>query len=100
MLNDHHQCHVAGNMYKFVNDLGPEKCCNMFSHVNERNSVSTKSAAQLLLNVAARRIKTTEHGIRYFGQVVWNQIPLTIRNSERFSIFKSQSRAEGFEDPA
>ena len=99
MLNVRRQMRVAENMYKFVNTQGSPECCSMFTLVSDYHTRSTRSTTNSLLKPPSWRIKATERGIRYFGVLVWNQIPLDVRNRESIQVFKSQLHAEMFGNP-
>ncbi len=62
--------HVAEYMYKIM------------------NNISTRSEENDLLVIPPRRLTTTECSLRYFGTIIWNSIPIEIRNLPTRDLFK------------
>ena len=97
MLDNRRAIHVAENMFKFVNKLGPSRCNKMFTAVSKTHKRNTRSATNKLLKVPRRRVKTTKRGMSYVSVVEWNMIPLETRECETLPSFKSQLKAEIFQ---
>ena len=81
---------MAIEMYKTKNNLGPNLLNNIFSlNGNIRGGLRTNS------DFLRPRVNTVHFGkdsLRYFGSVIWDKVPIQIKNSINLSIFKSKIR--------
>ena len=80
--------HVAEYMYKIMNDMCPPECSIQFTCLNLIRTRSTRSEDDDLLVIPSRKLVTMERSLRYFGAVIWNSIPLAIRNLPTRNEFK------------
>jgi hypothetical protein len=74
-------------MYKTVNQLAPQRLCNIFQFSNTVNSYNLRdsSTAWAFYSKAQDRIK--KKSFSYSGAKLWNRIPENIRNSISYNSF-------------
>ena len=81
---------MAIEMYKTKNNLGPNLLNNIFNlNGNIRGGLRTNS------DFLRPRVNTVHFGkdsLRYFGSVIWDKVPIQIKNSVNLSSFKSKIR--------
>ena len=80
MLNSRREKHAEIQIYKFINQLGPESCGNMFMlqdhhELNTMNWASKKSTFIL----PRLNLSLSQRNIRYFGVKIWSKIPEDIK---------------------
>ena len=81
---------MAIEMYKTKNNLGPNLLNNIFNF-NNNIRAGLRSNSEFL----RPRVNTVHFGkdsLKYFGSVIWDKIPIQIKNSVNLSIFKSKIR--------
>jgi len=82
---------MAIEMYKTKNKLGPELILNNIFTLNENGRGGLRSNSEFL----RPRINSVHFGkdsLQYFGSVIWDKIPIEIKNSVSLSSFKSKIR--------
>ncbi len=67
MLDTRQEKDAAIQVYKFINDLGPEECRNLFTYVQDHHDVNTRASSTSALMVP--RINLTMCLRKY--QVLW-----------------------------
>ena len=73
-------------IYKTLNDID-----NTYSNIFVRisHNVNFRSKPDLLIPSVDSVLKG-KHSLRYLGSLMWNSLPINIRNSESLSIFKAK----------
>ena len=73
-------------IYKTLNDID-----NTYSNIFVRisHNVNLRSKPDLLIP-SVNSVLKGKHSLRYFGSLMWNSLPINIRNSESLSIFKAK----------
>ena len=77
-------------MYKVKNNLGPSLLDNIFA-LNSHTRMGLRSSSDFI----RPRVNTVHYGkdsLQYFGSIIWNTIPLEIKNSVNLNTFKKQIR--------
>ena len=81
---------MAIEMYKVKNNLGPSLLDNIFA-LNSHTRMGLRSSSDFI----RPRVNTVHYGkdsLQYFGSIIWNTIPLEIKNSVNLNTFKKQIR--------
>jgi exonuclease III len=82
---------MAIEMYKTKNKLEPEVILNNIFILNENRRDGMRSSSDFL-RPRINSVHFGEDSLQYFGSVIWDKIPIEIRNSESLSSFKSKIR--------
>ena len=75
-------------VYKSLNNLLPPQFCNFCTlnkNLHDHNTRSKNNIHQIYYRIEARG-----HSMRLYDPRVWNSIPLFIRNSKSYNIFKKR----------
>ena len=88
-LEERRNKHVAIQMYRFVNDLAPTYCSNMFTTVQERHDVNTRSSVNKSLVLLRMNLLLGQRNIRYFGVKVWETVPNETKSADSLENFKN-----------
>jgi len=79
----------ATMVYKCLNNLAPSYMCDMFKFVKDVNSRQTRSAVRDDLYLPGGRHKDVYiNSFAYSGALLWNKLPLDIRNKSSLDSFK------------
>ena len=87
-LAEHREKHVVIQMCRYVNNLPPEYCCNMFTTVQERHDVNTRSSANDDLVLPKMNLSLGQRNINFFGVKVWQKITMKIKCETTLENFK------------
>ena len=98
-LEDRRKKHISVQMYKFLNELGPPACRDMFTLVSDYHEVHTRSSVKLdliipKLNLALDLIipklnlALAQRNIRCIGVKIWKEIPENIKAIPMLDAFK------------
>jgi len=80
---------ISHFMYSFINNLLPAVFpANYFSLNVNIHCHNTQSAQNIYCNYARTNLRAAS--VRIHGPVIWNNIPVDIRNSISLSVFKSK----------
>ena len=79
---------MAIQMFKFVNNMTPEYCCNMFTPVSEIHDRNTRSAENGKLAIPKMNLAMDQRNIRCFGVEVWHNLDPQIKNKDTLEGFK------------
>ena len=71
-------------IYKTLNDID-NTYNNIFVRISHNGNLRSKPD---LLIPSVNSVLKGEHLLRYFGSLMWNSLPINIRNSEFLSILK------------
>ena len=75
-------------MFKFVNNLAPEYCCNMFTLVTSMHDRNTRSADDGSLAIPRINLMMGQRNIRYFGVKIWHNLDPQITSEGTLEGFK------------
>ena len=71
-------------MFKIHHGFSKVSCLNLFLNYNENNFYSLRSQPDFQIPRTNTTLKGTE-SVRYFGPVIWNNIPIEhIQNFDKF----------------
>ena len=73
-------------MYKTVNQLAPQRLCNIFQFSNNVTSYNLRGSSNGLF-IPRPRTKFLKKSFSYSGAKLWNKIPEDIRNSSSYNLF-------------
>ena len=79
---------ISEFVYKCVNKIHPSNFQSWFQHVNEVHNFNTRSSSKNNLYIPQRN--TSHYGlksIKFHGSKIWNQLSVSIRNSNSINIF-------------
>ena len=82
---------MAIEMYKTKNKLEPEVILNNIFILNENRRGGMRSSSDFL-RPRINSVHFGEDSLQYFGSVIWDKIPIEIRNSVSLNVFKSKIR--------
>ena len=88
MLDTRREKHAAIQICKFINDLGPEECRNLFTFVHDHHSVYTRSSAAVSLMVPRVNLTMSQRNIRYFGPKIWGKLSAETKGCQDLETFK------------
>ncbi len=75
--------YAAIQIFKSLNDMFPERMGNVFEYIHEKHDLSTRQSTSLQLEVTKVQWICVRRNIRYFGPVLWQQVPMDVRTSDR-----------------
>jgi len=78
-------------MYKAKHNLEPEVVLGKIFPLNPNNREGLRSNSDFLRPII-KSVHFGEDSLQYFGSVIWDKIPIEIRNSVNLSIFKNKIR--------
>ena len=84
-LNKYQQCLF---MYKYLNGMLPPSMLGMFILDCNLHNYNTRASANLHFHLPRHRTSAFQHTIKFSGPSIWNNLPLSLRNSASLSIFK------------
>ena len=73
-------------MYKTVNQLAPQRLCNIFQFSNNVTSYNLRGSSNGLF-IPRPRTEFLKKSFSYSGAKLWNKIPEDIRNSSSYNLF-------------
>ena len=76
-------------VYKSLNGLAPEYMPSMFIH---RDTVYSLRDVEGKLNIPKPRTNYLKNSFSYIGAVLWNSLPLGLRQAETLESFKAGLR--------
>ena len=76
-------------VYKCLNGLAPDYLINLFKYVSETHSYITRNVSNNNLALPSLSTSLYKHSFSYNGALLWNSLPLYIRNSSSLNTFKS-----------
>ena len=82
---------MAIEMYKTKHKLGPEVILNNIFVLNENGRGGLRSNSDFL-RPGINSVHFGEDSLQYFGSVIWDKIPIEIKNSVSLSSFKNKIR--------
>ncbi len=82
--------HVAVQMYRFVNNLAPSSCCDMFCKVAETHPIQTRAATNDSLHIPKMNLSVGQRNIRYYGVRVWHEADQSLKNLTSIDSFKNE----------
>ena len=82
---------MAIEMYKAKHKLPPEIILSNIFILNENRREGMRSNSDFL-RPNINSVHFGEDSLQYFGSVVWDKIPIEIKNSTNLSIFKNKIR--------
>ena len=91
-LSFHNRCkyHCATLIYKTLNGMSPPYMVELLTPAsNERYSLRSVSNQDLTLNNIPKT-KYYKDSFTYYGRIIWNDIPIDIRNANKLKTFKSK----------
>ena len=74
-------------MFRFVNGVAPDYCCDMFTTVQYRHDMNTGSSAKDALVVPKMNLSTGQRNIRYYSVKVWENISPEIKGHSTLDSF-------------
>ena len=74
--------------YKAINGLAPDYISNMFNLLKSVSKRVTRNTTKNNLNILNYSLNLTRGGLPYSGAVLYNALPLAIRNIKSISVFK------------
>ena len=87
---------MAIEMYKIKHGLSANSCDNIFVNIDEnRYNLRTRCDFRV---PSVNTENCGKNSLRYFGPVIWNKIPLRIRNIETLTEFKKEIRKWKFDN--
>ncbi len=79
----------AQMVFKSLNGLAPEYMRKMFTYVHEVSTYNTRNATDKSLYISKCKLKAYTDTFAYSSAVIWNKLPVNIRNTESLGAFKS-----------
>ncbi len=86
----------AKMMYKTLNRLVPEYLSEMFemqSNTQTNRSITLRSATNEAVHVPRPKTEIFKGSLSYSGAIIWNSIPLHIRNANSIAVFTANCSA-------
>ena len=77
-------------IYKVLNNITDNIYSNIFIRTN--HNINLRSQPDLLIPSVKTALKGKQ-SLRYFGSLMWNSLPIDIRNSKSLSLFKTKIKA-------
>ena len=74
--------------YKAINGLAPDYISNMFNLLKSVSKRVTRNTTKNNLSILNYSLNLTRGGLPYSGAVLYNALPLAIRNIKSISVFK------------
>ena len=87
-LDDQRKKHIAIQMYKFLNELTPPACRNMFTLVSDYHEINTRSSIKLDLIISKFNLTLAQRNMRYMGVKIRKEIPEDIKMVSTLDVFK------------
>ena len=82
---------IAVMTFKILNGLAPDYL-NQFRYISDVSNINTRGSRNGNLYTPIFKTTTGQRSFIYRATTIWNNIPISIRNVERLSLFKSQLR--------
>ena len=76
-------------VYKCLNGLAPDYLINLFKYISETHSYITRNVSNNNLALPSLSTSLYKRSFSYNGALLWNSLPLYIRNSSSLNTFKS-----------
>ena len=89
-LSDRLKYHTGVQMFQIVNGTCPKYLHNLFQPANVHSSRSLRSTSTNNLYLPRIRTEIMRKSLSYSGALLWNDLPLSLKNSPNLSSFKSQ----------
>ena len=89
MLDSRREKHAAVQVFKFVNQLGPDSCNDLFTLTQDHHSVNTRSSVNNGIMIPRMNLSLCQRNIRYLGAKIWAKIPDEIKSAPNLETFKS-----------
>ena len=81
---------TCGRYCKYLNGMLPPSTCMLGMFILDCNlhNYNTRASANLHFHLPRHRTSAFQHTIKFSGPSIWNNLPLSLRNSASLSIFK------------